>query len=369
MIPETELKTTPKEFSLSPEPFNGSFVGKNVISVEQFTSSEEIELLFSLADEMKLSVENGLGRDELRDSTFAELFYQPSTRTFTSFQAAAKWLGCRRVIAIAGMEAYSSAVKGESLPDTIRTIEATTAADIIVLRHPEDSSSTEAAHFAQVPIVNGGSGRVAHPTQAILDLYTIRKELGRTDGLTITMIGDLRNGRTIKSLSKLLTLNGEGIRLNFISPEVLKMPPEIVTFLKNRRTEVFEGNSNQFKSVLPETDVLYVTRVQKEWFIKQAEEDLRRDLEEKLKGITDETFFRELAERKGEQEYQRAVEGYVIDNETLREAKPKMIVMHPLPRVGEIAYEVDDDPRVAYFRQMRNGLYTRMALLKAVLGK
>lgn len=367
-LPEVIRATDRQELTFNPEPFNGSFDGKHIISVEQFTRREEIDFLFSVADRMKARVEAKIQGDELKDASVAVLFYQPSTRTFTSFQAAAMWLGCQRVTAIPGMKAYSSAVKGESLRDTIRTIEQTTAADLIILRHPEDNSSGEAAFYASVPIINGGSGRETHPTQAILDFYTIQKEMGRMDDLVVTMTGDLRNGRTIKSLSKLLTLAGQRIKFNFLSPEVLKMPREVVNYLKSKGAEIFEGNSGELEKTLTETDVLYVTRVQKEWFVKQALERLKTVLLPEF-GKFEEGILEGLAKELGERDYQKAVEGYVIDSEKLEKAKKEIIVMHPLPRVGEIAYEVDSDPRAAYFRQMRNGLYTRMALLAAVLGK
>ena len=348
--------------------FKGSLKGKDIVSVEQFTSKKEIDFLFKVADEMKQSVEKKVVRDDLRGYCAALLFYQPSTRTFTSFLAAAERLGVSYTIPIPGMNAYSSAVKGESLKDTIRTIEQTTASDVIILRHPEDSSSQEAAHFSQAPIISAGSGRVAHPTQAILDLFTIREELGKMDGLTVTMIGDLRNGRTIKSLAKLLVLAGKGIKFNFVSPPVLKMPKEITIYLKRKKAKVFEGNSEELKSVLGKTDVLYVTRVQKEWFVKQAMERIKEKLGKEVITVNKEPLL-DLAADLGEASYQEAVTGYVVDLALLRKAKKRMIIMHPLPRVGEIAYEVDDDPRAAYFKQMRYGLYTRMALLAAVLGK
>lgn len=365
--PATPTEQGNETFSV--EPFNKSFTGKDVVSVEQFTSREEIELLFGVADEMRLAVkENRENRQDLIHATVAQLFYQPSTRTFTSFEAAAKWLGCQRIIAIPGMSAYSSAVKGESLADTIRTIEQTTAADVIILRHPEDDSSAEAAYYAQVPIINAGSGRKEHPTQAILDLYTIREELGGVDNLVVTMTGDLRNGRTIKSLAKLLVLAGDDIEFNFISPEVLKMPEEAVDYLRQRGASVIVGNNDDLENVLPQTDVLYVTRIQGEWFTKQAMEDVRGNLDVLIKGVNDEAI-RPLADSMGAIAYEEAVRGYVINAERMRLAKERMIVMHPLPRVGEIAYEVDQDPRAAYFPQMRYGLYTRMALLSLVLGR
>lgn len=362
-----EQETIDQKPIFNAEPFKGSFCGKDIISVEQFTLRKEIEVLFEVADRMKQSVEEGEIRKDLKGCGVALLFYQPSTRTFSSFSAAVQKLGASCQISIPDMESFSSAAKGESLKDTIEAIEQATAVDVIVLRHPEDSSSQEAAHFAKVPIINAGSGRLAHPTQAILDLYTIREELGRMDGLTVTMIGDLKNGRTIKSLAKLLTL-GDGIRFNFISPPILRMPEEVNNYLRQKGAKVIEGNSEELRDVLGETDVLYVTRVQEEWFVHQAMREIKEALGEKAKIIGEDKLL-EAAKILGEGYYQQAVEGYVIDLELLERAKEKMIVMHPLPRVGEIAYEVDDNPRAAYFRQMRNGLYTRMALLAAILGK
>src|SRR3989344_1860546 len=195
-----------------PEKFNGDFTGKDIISVGQFSNLKELETIFVLADAMKEIVEpeEKTGQEvtdprlqelkhALRFSGVAEIFYQPSTRTFTSFQSAAHWLGCQRIVAIQGMD-YSSHTKGESLRDTVKTIQQTTASNLLILRHPDDSSSLEAAHHLSIPVINAGSGRNEHPTQAILDAYTIRESLGRLDDLTVTMTGDLRNGRTIKSL-------------------------------------------------------------------------------------------------------------------------------------------------------------------------
>jgi aspartate carbamoyltransferase len=326
-------------FSAKIEKIGGDFKGKDIISVDQFTDPQEIEFIFQIARQMRESVEAKKQRRELADSTLVELFYQPSTRTFTSFQAAALWLGCRRLIAIPGMAAYSSAVKGESLIDTIRTVEQTTAADLIILRHPDDNSSERAALCARVPVINAGSGKKEHPTQAILDLYTIQQELGRLNNLHVVMLGDLKYGRTVKSLAKLLALVDRGNRISLVSPKLLRMPDKLVAQLKKKGVEVYQ--TEDLAEVLPQADVLYVTRIQKEWFAAEG----KLDLYQKLKG------------------------GYDINLEILKKAKKKMIVMHPLPRVGEIAYEVDADSRAAYFRQMRNGLYTRMALLAAVLGK
>ena len=321
------------------EKLEGVFYKKDLIAIGQFTKKEELERLFKLTDKMRRSVEKRIVKNDLHGFCIAELFYQPSTRTFTSFLAAAQRVGANYVIPIPGMSAYSSAVKGESLSDTIRTIEQTTAADLIILRHPENNSSAQAAYFAQVPIINAGSGKKEHPTQALLDLYTIRQELGKMEKLTVTFLGDLKYGRTVKSLSKLLALVDGGTEIVLVSPPSLRLPKEDLDYLVENKIKVKE--TGDLKEVLAKTDVLYVTRIQKEWF--EAEGKMG--------------------------EYERLQGKYNIDNKVMQQAKKKMILMHPLPRVGEITYEVDKDRRAAYFRQMRNGLYVRMALLRLILKK
>lgn len=367
-----------EQFSDDELKINNDFSGKDFISVEQLSTPEELEQIFTLADAMKEIVltEEQTGQEvsdpnlrELKNSYrysgVAEIFYQPSTRTFTSFQSAAQWLGCQRIIAIQGME-YSSHSKGESLSDTVKTIQQTTASNVLILRHPDDSSSYEAASHLSIPVINAGSGRHEHPTQAVLDLYTIREALNRTDGLTVTMTGDLRNGRTIKSLAKLLVLASNNVQFNFISPEVLQMPPDVLDYLQARGAKIHVGENGDLDEAMRLSDVLYVTRIQSEWFQKQAMEDLKVQLGDKFERVRQNTRM-DLAKELGESEYKAAVEGYVIDKERLKLAKPDMIIMHPLPRVGEISYDVDDDPRAVYIgKQMRNGLYTRMALLNLV---
>jgi aspartate carbamoyltransferase len=222
--------------------------------------------------------------------------------------------------------------KGESLPDTIRTLEC--YADVIVLRHPEVGASELAAQYARKPVINAGDGVGEHPTQALLDLFTIMEELQSVDGLTITLLGDLRYGRTVHSLSRLLSLYD--VRLNYVSPEILRMPKEILSELKEKG--ISQSEHDLLSPVLADTDVLYVTRVQKERF---------SDMED----------------------YRSVKNAYTITPETMTGAKERMIVMHPLPRLSEIDMAVDDDPRAAYFRQMEYGLYVRMALLAMVLGK
>jgi aspartate carbamoyltransferase len=268
--------------------------------------------------------------DLLKGKILANLFYEPSTRTASSFTAAMERLG-GSVIPINEVK-YSSVAKGESLPDTVRSLEC--YADVVVLRHPEVGASALAAEYACKPIINGGDGVGEHPTQALLDLFTIMEELGQSDGLTVTLLGDLKNGRTVHSLSRLLSLFD--VRLNYVSPEILCMPPEIIAELDDKGIPQQEYVS--LEEPLPESDVLYVTRVQQERFDDP-------------------------------QAYEKVKDAYVITPETLQRAKDDMIVMHPLPRVGEISMELDDDPRAAYFRQMEYGMYVRMALLAMVLGK
>jgi aspartate carbamoyltransferase len=305
------------------------YYGMDILSVLQFRR-EDLEYIFGVAKEMRSMVERVGTFDLLKGKILANLFYEPSTRTSSSFLAAMERLG-GSVIPINEVT-YSSVAKGESLPDTIRTLQA--YADVIVLRHPEVGSAKLAAQYASKPIINAGDGVGEHPTQALLDLFTIEEELGRVDGLTVTMLGDLKYGRTVHSLARLLA--SFEVRINYVSPEILPMPDEVVGELEQRG--IPQARAASLEEVLPETDVLYVTRVQKERF-----QDL--GLYEAVKGA------------------------YVITPGTLQQAKDEMIVMHPFPRVGEISVEVDTDPRAAYFRQMEYGLYVRMALLAMVLGK
>ncbi|RFT15680.1 MAG: Aspartate carbamoyltransferase [Candidatus Saccharicenans subterraneus] len=304
--------------------------GKDILSVKQFTRAD-LEYIFSVAHEMRVMVERIGTFDLLKGKILANLFYEPSTRTFASFMAAMQRLG-GAVIPISEVR-YSSVAKGESLPDTVRTLAA--YADVIVIRHPEVGSAALAAQYAGKPVINAGDGVGEHPTQALLDVFTIREELGRLDDLTVTMLGDLKYGRTVHSLARLLT-RFSNIKLNYVSPEVLRMPRDVIEEVEDKGLP--QKEYTVLDKVLPETDVLYVTRVQRERF-----ENL--------------------------EEYEKVKDAYVISAKTMEKAKEKMIVMHPLPRVNEIAMDVDKDPRAAYFRQMEYGLYVRMALLAMVLGK
>ena len=308
---------------------NAPFYGKDILSVKQFNRAD-LDYIFDVAHEMREMVQRVGTFDLLKGKILANLFYEPSTRPSSSFTSAMERLG-GSVITINEVR-YSSIAKGESLPDTVRTLEC--YADVIVLRHPEVGASALAAKYARKPIINAGDGVGEHPTQALLDLFTIVEELVQVDGLTVTMLGDLKYGRTVHSLARLLSLYN--VRLNYVSPEILRMPAEIIAELDDK--EIPQSAYSSLKPVIAQSDVLYVTRVQKERF-----ENL--------------------------DEYESVKEAFVISPDTLEQAKEQMIIMHPLPRVGEISMEVDDDPRAAYFRQMEYGLYVRMALLAMVLGK
>src|SRR5512135_1494572 len=235
--------------------------GKDIISVKQF-GRDDLEYVFGVAHEMRGMVERIGTFDLLKGKILANLFYEPSTRTSSSFTAAMERLG-GSVIPINEVK-YSSVSKGESLPDTIRTLEC--YADVIVLRHPETGSAAIAAKAAKKPVINAGDGVGEHPTQALLDAFTIREELGHLDGLTVTMLGDLKYGRTVHSLARLLSLYK--VKLNYVSPEILRMPAEVIDELNAKKMEQTE--SGELGSVLPQTDVLYVTRVQKERFTDEA---------------------------------------------------------------------------------------------------
>ena len=303
--------------------------GQDILTVKQF-SRADLTYIFEVAHEMREMVARVGTFDLLKGKILANLFYEPSTRTSSSFTAAMERLG-GSVIPINEVK-FSSVSKGESLPDTVRTLEC--YADVLVLRHPEVGASATAAQYARKPVINAGDGIGEHPTQALLDLFTVVEELGDVDGLTITMLGDLKYGRTVHSLARLLSLYD--VRLNYVSPDILRMPASIIEEINEKGIPQAEYDS--LDEILPETDVLYVTRVQKERFDQLSDYELVRG-------------------------------AFIISPETLRAAKDRMIVMHPLPRVGEITMEVDDDPRAAYFRQMEYGLYVRMALLAMVLGK
>ncbi|KAJ3572061.1 hypothetical protein NP233_g3336 [Leucocoprinus birnbaumii] len=307
--------------SIVPHP---SFHRRHILSVKQFNQRDLYDL-FSLAHEMRLQVERNGVLDILKGKVLCSAFYEPSTRTSASFEAAMKRCGGEVVPITADR---SSVVKGESLPDTIRTLAC--YGDAVVLRHPDVGSAQLAAKFSPVPIINAGDGVGEHPTQALLDVYTIRSELGTVNGRTITLLGDLKNGRTVHSLVTLLSLYS--VRLNFVAPPSLAMPPNVVSAARKAGIPVTICES--LDEVLADTDVLYVTRVQKERF-------------------------------ETEQEWLHVKDAYRVDHAVLSRAKEDMIVMHPLPQIDP---EVDfDSRRAVYFRQMRYGLFIRMALLASVM--
>lgn len=301
------------------------FVGRDVISIKDFTR-EEIDYILGIAGEMEHLVKKG--SDILKGRIMATLFFEPSTRTRLSFETAMYKLG-GSVIGFTEPE-MSSVKKGESLADTVRVVEK--YADVMVLRHPAEGAARFAAEYAKVPVINAGSGAEEHPTQALLDLYTILKEKGRIDGLTVALMGDLRYGRTVHSLAYALSLYK--VRLFLVSPDLLRMRKEVLEDIRGR-VEVYEYTN--IEDVLPEVDVLYVTRIQKERFPDLAE-------------------------------YAKVRGSYRIDLNVLKKAKSDLIILHPLPRVDEISVEVDSTPFAKYFQQVENGLVTRMALLTLILG-
>ena len=306
------------------------FHGQDILSVNQF-SMESLEYIFDVAKEMRAMVAQQGGAELLKGRVLTCLFYEPSTRTSSSFIAAMERLGGSVIPITQGVQ-FSSVSKGETLHDTICTLEQ--YSDAIVLRHPETGSAKIAAAAAQIPIINAGDGTGEHPTQALLDLFTIKEELGRLDGLHVAMVGDLRYGRTVHSLTQLL-LNYNA-RFSFVSPEILRLPLDYMNQVKDAGKDVRE--TYNVADVIGSADVVYVTRVQKERFTDLAQ-------------------------------YESVKDFYRITTGLMAQAKPNAIVMHPLPRVNEIDVRVDSDPRAAYFRQVKNGMYIRMAVLAAVLGK
>lgn len=302
---------------------------RHVLEVRQFDRSL-LETLFAKTDEMREIVAAG-GSTRLRGKIMATLFFEPSTRTRLSFESAMTRLG-GSVLSAEYARETSSAAKGETIEDTARIVES--YADAIVIRHPEAGSAARAAAVVDVPVINAGDGPHEHPTQALLDLYTIKSELGRVDGLRVALMGDLKYGRAPRSLALLLTQTRD-TELIFISPPNVRMGDDVKAALEEAGVRYREETN--LKAVLPLVDVIYQTRIQHERFTS-------------------------------EEDYQAARGQYVVDRATMEQLRPDAIVMHPLPRVDEIAPEVDQDPRAVYFRQARNGVYVRMALLDLLLG-
>lgn len=308
-----------------------SFYKKDVLTIDDF-GKDDIFSLFQKTSQMQKLIEKTGGDERLRGKIMTALFYEPSSRTFGSFIAAMQRLG-GGVIPIQGVT-YSSVAKGETLPDTIRTFES--FSDVIVIRHPQKGAAKVAADFSHKPIINAGDGIGEHPTQAFLDAYTIFQHFSSLSSITVGMVGDLLNGRTVHSLSKVLLTLGVK-KFIFVSPKELSMPGQILAEIKNQKAEIKEVQN--LSDVISEMDVIYDTRVQKERFAD-------------------------------ENQYEKLKLAYVIDKKIMAKAKKDSVLMHPLPRVGEIATEVDSDPRALYLReQMRNGMFVRMALLDLILNK
>lgn len=304
---------------------NLQFENRDIISIKDF-SLEDIDHIFKVAKTMEPLATKGSSM--LKGKILATLFFEVSTRTRLSFEAAMHKLG-GSTIGFAEAE-MASVKKGENLADTVRTVES--YADVIAIRHPLEGAARVAAEFAKVPIINGGSGSEEHPTQALLDLYTMKKEKGKIDGLKIALVGDLRYGRTVHSLAYVLSLYN--IELFLISPDTLRMRREVLQTIKGKIPVTEKTN---LEKIIPLVDVLYVTRIQKERFPDPAE-------------------------------YAKVKGSYRIDLEALKEAKKDLTILHPLPRVDEIAPEVDSTPYARYFQQVWNGIVVRMALLALILG-
>lgn len=303
----------------------------HVIEAQQF-DRELLDWVFAVADDMKSDLAAGGRRfgGSLAGRIMAALFYEPSTRTRFSFESAMLRLG-GNVITTENAREFSSAAKGESLYDS--TLVMNGYADIIVMRHHEAGSAEKAAQVSEVPVINAGDGAGQHPTQSLLDLYTLKDCFDELSGLTVAMVGDLKYGRTVRSLSYLLA-KYSGTRIFFVSPEVCRMAPDIKEHLDRKGVEWSE--ESDLDVVLPRVDCVYMTRIQKERFIVP-------------------------------EEYDAAADKYVLSPEKVARMKPEAIIMHPLPRRGEIPAAVDADPRARYFQQARNGLFIRMALLYLLL--
>jgi len=308
-----------------------SFNLKHVYESQQF-DRPLLEHLFGVADTMKqdLSARPRRYAEALKHKIMASLFYEPSTRTRFSFESAMTRLG-GRIITTENAKEFSSAAKGETLYDSTRVMSG--YADVIVMRHNEPGSAKKAADISDIPVINAGDGAGQHPTQALLDLYTIKDNLGRIDGVSIAMVGDLKYGRTVRSLAYLLT-KFENIRIYFVAPLVCRMDDDIKEYLD--RYEVAWEEVEALDQVLPLVDCVYMTRVQRERF---------HDPED----------------------YKEAAGKYILSLDKVRRMKREAVIMHPLPRVNEIPPDVDQDPRARYFEQARNGLYIRMALLYLLL--
>ncbi len=301
---------------------------KHILEADQF-SQDDLLFLNTLATSMKEIVEKDGSTDLLRGKAMTPLFYENSSRTKGSFVMAMQRLGGM----VGSFEVqFSSVAKGESLEDTVRTFEG--YSDVIVLRHPEEGSAHLASSYLRIPLINAGDGTGEHPTQGLLDQFTVAQHFGQLENLQVTMVGDLKHGRTIHSLSRMLSLF-PNMTINFVSPKELQLPEELFQELGSRGVRLFE--TDDLEQVIEHSDVLYMTRVQKERF-------------------------------KNPQEYERLKHHYIVTPEMMKRLPKDSILMHPLPRVGEIEPAVDADPRAIYLsNQVPNGMFMRMAVLYAVL--
>ncbi len=306
-----------------------SLKGKDILHGNQF-AKKDIDAIIKVASQFEKELKKKDSLPLLKGKILATLFFEPSTRTRLSFETAIQRLG-GGVISVASAES-SSAAKGETVADTARTV--AQYADAIVIRHPRLGSAKEAADAVPIPVINAGDGAGQHPTQALLDIYTISKELGSLKNLSVSMVGDLKYGRTVHALAELLSLFKA--RLYFVSPGLLRMPEEITSGIRGKGLEVIE--TEDMSKAVSESSLIYMTRIQKERF---------GDLSE----------------------YERVKGSYIINKAFLDRFKKKITILHPLPRVDEISTDVDDYPGAAYFRQMRNGVFVRMALLAMIFGK
>ncbi|HMD88702.1 MAG TPA: aspartate carbamoyltransferase [Anaerolineaceae bacterium] len=306
-----------------------SLKDKDILDGAQF-SREEIDYVMALADDFRGQIKNKPAVDLMKGYVLATLFFEPSTRTRLSFETAMHRLG-GNVIGFSSAESTSTA-KGETLADTIRTVDQ--YADIIAMRHPQIGSAKEAAAVAEAPVLNGGDGAGQHPTQALLDLYTIKHERGKIDGTTIVLCGDLKNGRTVHAGVEMY--KHYNCKIILVAPEELKMPEALVKKLRDHGVQVEE--TTNLEAALAKGDVLYMTRIQKERFADPAE-------------------------------YERLKNSYILTREMVERVNPQLTIMHPLPRVNEITTDVDSLPTAAYFRQVGNGVFIRMALIASVMGK
>lgn len=310
-----------------------SLYQKDLVSVDSL-SVGEIDLVFEEAKEMEKLVKEKGGDDRLSGKILAALFFEPSTRTFSSFITAMQRLG-GGIIPMNGMK-NTSIDKGESFEHTVKVF--SNYADILVIRHPEFGMPRIASEYAGVPVINAGDGIGEHPTQALLDVYTITDHFKSSKDLVVTLVGDLKNGRTVHSLSKLIAKMGIVGKFNFVSPPVLTMPVDIKKSIVAQKAQIIETES--MESAILGSDVIYMTRVQKERFEDQKE-------------------------------YDRLKSYYQLTQQMLSKTKKDALVMHPLPiAAGEINHQVDNDPRSVYLtKQLRNGLSVRMALLHLILNK